>query len=79
MHNGSTGLRTLADFVEAFSFCSQIPVLQVFYLYEQKMTSSVKASKQAWILDPWEFHQQSYPQAARVLNAFGQQHEITWR
>ena len=34
-----------------------------FYLCEQKMTSSVKASKQLWILDPQEFHQQSYPQA----------------
>lgn len=52
------------DFVDVFSFCSQIPVLQVFYLYEQKMTSAVRAAKQAPILDPWENHQQSYPQAA---------------
>lgn len=34
-------------FVNPFSFCSQIPVLQVFYLYEQKMTSAINASKQA--------------------------------
>ncbi|MBK5532457.1 hypothetical protein JFT91_07525 [Pseudomonas sp. TH08] len=52
------------DFVDVFSFCSQIPVLQVFYLYEQKMTSAVRAAKQAPIFDPWENHQQSYPQAA---------------
>ena len=50
-------------FVDAFSFCSQIPVLLVIYSCEQKMTSSVKATKQAWILDPEDFHQQSYPQA----------------
>ncbi|WP_127646206.1 hypothetical protein [Pseudomonas putida] len=29
------------DFVDTFSFCAQIPVLQVFYLYEQKMTNAV--------------------------------------
>jgi hypothetical protein len=49
--------------VKPFSFCSQIPVLQVFYSFEQKMTSAVNAAKQAQILDPWENHQQSYPQA----------------
>ncbi|WP_460368780.1 hypothetical protein ACOYXF_23110 [Pseudomonas sp. Tul1A2] len=51
-------------FVNPFSFCSQIPVLQVFYSCEQKMTSAVNVEKQAQILDPWENHQQSYPQAA---------------
>jgi hypothetical protein len=55
------GLRR--GFVNPFSFCSQIPVLQVFYSCEQKMTSVVKATKQARILDPRQIHQQSYPQA----------------
>ena len=59
------GLRR--GFVKPFSFCSQIPVLQVFYLCEQKMTSAVNAAKQAQILDPWENHQQSYPQAVTFL------------
>jgi hypothetical protein len=40
-----TGLERL--FAEAFSFCSQIPVLLVFYPCEQKMTSAVKGLKQA--------------------------------
>jgi hypothetical protein len=60
-------------FVDAFSFCSQIPVLLVFSLCEQKMTSAVSAPKQAWILDPSKNHQQSYPQAGGGLFAFGQQ------
>jgi hypothetical protein len=34
------------DFVEPFSFCSQIAVFQVFYLYEQKMNSVVAMVKQ---------------------------------
>jgi Na+-translocating ferredoxin:NAD+ oxidoreductase RnfD subunit len=48
--------------VNPFSSCSQILVLQVFYSCEQKMTSVVKATKQAQILDPQQIHQQSYPQ-----------------
>jgi len=64
-----TVLRRL--FVDSFSFCLQIPVLLVFYQYEQKMTSTVKGSKQAWILDPRRIHQQSYPQVVDVLFAFG--------
>jgi hypothetical protein len=40
-----TALRRV--FVDAFSFCSQIPVLLVFYPREQKMTSAVKGLKQA--------------------------------
>jgi hypothetical protein len=39
-------------FVDGFSFGSQIPVLPVFYLCEQKMTSAVNGLKQPWILDP---------------------------
>jgi len=35
------------DFLEAFSFCSQIPVLTVFYPCEQKMNSDVNGLKQA--------------------------------
>lgn len=50
-------------FVDGFSFESQIPVLPVFYSYEQKMTSADSGLKQPWILDPRQFHQQSYPQA----------------
>jgi hypothetical protein len=65
-------------FVDAFSFCSQIPVLLVFYQCEQKMTSAVKGSKQAWILDPRRIHQQSYPQEVDELFAFGQQQQVTW-
>ena len=49
--------------VNPFLSCSQIPVLQVFYSCEQKMTSVVNATKQAQILDPRQIHQQSYPQA----------------
>jgi hypothetical protein len=63
-------------FVDAFSFCSQIPVLLVFSLCEQKMTRAVLAPKQAWILDPSKIHQQSYPQAGGALFAFGQQQKI---
>ncbi|WP_192552723.1 hypothetical protein [Pseudomonas sp. IzPS59] len=58
------GLR--GDFVDGFSFDAQIPVLPVFYLCEQKMTKAVNGLKQAWILDPREFHQQSYPQAVKI-------------
>jgi len=57
------GLRQV--FVDGFSFESQIPVLPVFYLCEQKMTSAVNGLKQPWILDPRENHQQSYPQAVK--------------
>jgi hypothetical protein len=65
------------DFVDTFSFCAQRPVLQVFYLYEQKMTNDVFTVQWPWILDPRENHQQSYPQPVKVLTAFGQQQKIT--
>ena len=69
------GLRR--GFVNPFSFCSQIPVLQVFYLCEQKMTNAVFVMQWPWILDPRQNHQQSYPQAVKILSALGQQQKIT--
>ena len=65
------------DFVDRFSFCAQSPVLQVFYQCEQKMTNAVFVPQWPWILDPLEIHQQSYPQAVKILCTFGQQQEIT--
>ena len=63
-------------FENLFSFCSQIPVLLVISVCEQKMTTAVSAPKQARILDPTKIHQQSYPQAGGGLFAFGQQQKI---
>jgi len=57
----------------------QIAVLPVFYSCEQKMTKAVYGPKQAVILDPRKFHQQSYPQVGGLLSALGQEQQITRR
>lgn len=52
-----------ARFCEPILILFANPCFTGFYLCEQKMTSVVKAMKQAQILDPRQIHQQSYPQA----------------